>query len=257
MIRLIVSDIDGTLLHGGAREIDPVIFSEIDRLADRGVAFCPASGRQYTSLRRLFAPAADRLSFLCENGAILYGAGSPGPVLGKTVMPRPQALALCGDILALPRCEVLISGADTSYLCPKQPDVVNLVRYFVGNHTALLSAPAQVPEEIIKVSAYCRDGTAQVERVLVPRWGQIFRAAVAGEKWLDFTLADKGTGLRRLCAALGVSLGEVMAFGDNYNDLPMLRLAGAPYIMDNAVPDLRRQFPAHCRRVEDVLRTLG
>ena len=47
-----------------------------------------------------------------------------------------------------------------------------------------------------------------------------------------------------------------MAFGDNFNDLPMLEAAGCPYIMDNAAPELRAKLPNHCRRVEDVLRTL-
>ena len=70
MIRLIASDIDGTLLQNGATEIPEEIFQEIRRLAERGILFCPASGRQYSSLRRLFAPAADRLPFLCENGAV-------------------------------------------------------------------------------------------------------------------------------------------------------------------------------------------
>ena len=59
MIRLVVSDIDGTLLLNGAAEIDPEIFRQIARLREKGIAFCPASGRQYTSLRKLFAPAAD------------------------------------------------------------------------------------------------------------------------------------------------------------------------------------------------------
>ena len=79
MIRLIASDIDGTLLHNGAAEIDPVIFEEIHRLKQKGILFCPASGRQYHSLRRLFAPAADELTYLCENGALnalMTGSGS-------------------------------------------------------------------------------------------------------------------------------------------------------------------------------------
>ena len=88
MIRLIASDIDGTLLQNGAAEIPPEIFDHIRRLEKKGVLFCPASGRQYTSLRRLFAPVADRVPFLCENGAVVYGPGSPGPILSKTVMDR-------------------------------------------------------------------------------------------------------------------------------------------------------------------------
>ena len=51
----------------------------------------------------------------------------------------------------------------------------------------------------------------------------------------------------------GVPLERVMAFGDNYNDLPMLKLAGRPYLMESAAEELRDRFPLHCRRVEDVL----
>ena len=60
-------------------------------------------------------------------------------------------------------------------------------------------------------------------------------------------------GLRRLCAVLGVPLEQVMAFGDNYNDLPMLELAVRPYLMESAAEELRTRFPLRCRRVEDVL----
>ncbi len=73
MIRLVASDIDGTLLPYGEREIPQEVFAQIDRLWDRGILFCPTSGRQYTSMRRLFAPAADKLPFVCENGAVKKG----------------------------------------------------------------------------------------------------------------------------------------------------------------------------------------
>lgn len=256
MIRLVASDIDGTLLLGGAAEIPPEIFAQIRRLARKGILFCPASGRQYSSLRRLFAPVQDQLPYLCENGAVVYGPGSPGPVLSKTVMDRTQAQRLCRDILALPGVEVLISGADTSYLCPKEPDFEDHIRWFVGNNTRLLDRPEQTPEDIIKVSAYCPGRLEETWQALSPRWGGLFRAAVAGEAWVDFTLADKGAGLRQLCRALHIGLEEVMAFGDNYNDLPMLELAGRPYIMAGAAPELRAQFPLQCRRVLDILREL-
>lgn len=256
MIRLIASDIDGTLLQGNETEIAPVLFDHIRRLREKGILFCPASGRQYSSLRRLFAPVADQVPFLCENGAVVYGAGSPGPVLFKAAMDRAAALELCRDILAQPQCEVLISGADTSYICPKEPDYIDHIRYFVGNNTAVVPDPDHVPEDIVKVSAYCRQGAEAVYPVLAPRWVGQFSPALAGEKWLDFTLADKGTGIRALCQALGIGLSEVMAFGDNQNDLPMLELVGCPYIMDGAEAGLRSHFSSRCRRVEDVLETI-
>lgn len=254
MIRLIASDIDGTLLPYGERDIPGEIFDEIHRLWGKGILFCPASGRQYTSLRRLFAPVADRVPFLCENGAVVYGPGSPGPVLGKTVMDRSRAEELSREIIALPGLEVLISGEDTSYLCPKGEEIVRVMEG-KGNNIAFVPRPEDVPEDMVKVSAYCPAGTAPAERAL-GRWGGVFHAAVAGEDWLDFTLADKGTGLAQLCGALGVGLDEVMAFGDNYNDVAMLSIVGRPWLMESAAPELKGRFPSRCGRVADVLRTL-
>ncbi len=256
MVRLIASDIDGTLLQNGAAEIPPEIFGHIRRLEKKGILFCPASGRQYTSLRRLFAPVADKVPFLCENGAVVYGPGHPGPILSKTVMDRRLSEELCGDILALPETEVLISGADVSYLCPKTPDLENQIRWFLGNRTAVLPSPADVPEDIIKVSAYCPGGLEAAKAALFPKWEAHFRCAVAGEVWLDFTLADKGLGLRRLCWAMGLRPEEVMAFGDNYNDVSMLEAAGRSYLMESAAPELRARFPVRCRTVAEVLETL-
>ena len=153
-------------------------------------------------MRALFAQAEDDIAYLCENGAIVYRGGS---VVSKLAMERADALALIGQIQAQEQCEVLISGADTSYLLPKHPDYVDHIRYFVGNH---------------------------ITRV-------------------------KGTGLAALCGELGVRPQEVIAFGDNFNDVPMLDLVGSPYIMQGAVPALLERYPMQCARVEDVLRKLA
>ena len=185
VIRLIACDIDGTLLRGTQREISPAVFREVVRLGKQGVRFCPASGRQYHSLRGLFAPIASRLHYVCENGAVVFGPGDPGPILAKETMEREQALELCREILDMDGCEVLISGAGISYLCPKEGDIVDHVRYFVGNRTALVDRPEEITEDIVKVSAYCRRGAAEAEPVLAPRWRRIWRVAVAGEKWLE------------------------------------------------------------------------
>ena len=256
MIRMIACDVDGTLLQQGQTELSPQVFEQIVRLQAKGIRFCPASGRQYSSLQKLFAPVADQLYYVCENGAVVFGPGNPGKLLAKQAMERTCAIALCHDILAADQCEVMVSGVNLSYLCPKEPDIIDHIRYFVGNRIALVNRPEEVPEDLVKVSAYCRQGAQAVEPLLAPKWKSRFQTAVAGEKWLDFTVADKGTGIRALCAAVSVSPQEVLAIGDNYNDLPMLELVGAPYIMDNAAEDLRRRFPCRCTRVEDLLSQL-
>lgn len=258
MVRLIVSDIDGTLIPYGAAAPDPAIFPLLDRLRARGVFFCPASGRQYHSLRGLFGPLADSLYYLCENGAVLYGPGSEenATLLSRTAIPRQAALALSRDIESLAGCRVLISGVSAAYLCSDDPGYLRHMQEEKGFLVRVLTDPAQAPEDIIKVSAYCPGGVEGPARALSPRWEASLRMAVAGPDWLDFGLTDKGLGLRSLCDELGVSPAEVMAFGDNWNDLPMLDLAGESWLMEGADPALAARFPRRCKMVRAVLEEL-
>jgi Cof subfamily protein (haloacid dehalogenase superfamily) len=255
MIRLIVSDIDGTLLPYGQAELEPELFLLIRRLRERGVVFCPASGRQYHSLRALFRPVCDELAYICENGSIVFG---PGPedgaeVLGKTVIERAKAVELAHDILALPGCRLLISGANTSYIPEGDPWYENFMHESKGNNVALIARPEDVPEDIIKLAAYCPEGTSPCRHALAPKWEGVLSVASAGPDWVDFNLADKASGLETLCAALGIGLRDTAAFGDNWNDAPMLRLAGRGCIMSTSDPALRGQFALQCPNVLRVL----
>ena len=63
-----------------------------------------------------------------------------------------------------------------------------------------------------------------------------------------------GIGVRSICKTLDIALADVMAFGDNYNDVSMLDIVGVPYIMDGAAAPLREKYPNHTPRPEDVLR---
>lgn len=252
-IRLVASDLDGTLLQYGKKELEGEIFEQIRALAAHGIPFCAASGRQYTSLRRLFAPVAEDCVFLCENGGVVF---QNGKLLGKTPMPRALAEAIAWDFWN--RCdgkgEVMLSGECCAYLMERGLGMLDRVK-FIGNRYQSITDPAQIPEEIVKVSVYLHEGvTPYVER-FVPRW-QAANAAVAGPYWIDTTVANKGTGIRTVCAALGLAPAEVLAFGDNYNDVAMLDLVGHPVIMDTAAPPLRAKYPVHTPRPEEALRAL-
>ena len=252
-IQMICSDLDGTLIPYGHKGFDPQLFDLIRALAAKGIVFCPASGRQYTSLRALFAPVAEHCAFLCENGGVLY---KDETCIGKTPMPRPLAEAIARDFWARSegQGEVMLSGQNCAYLMERGLGMRERIR-FIGNRYQLIRDPADVPEDIVKVSVYLHEGVdAYVDR-FVPRWQQA-NCAVAGPYWIDTTLANKGTGVQALCRALGIDPAGVMAFGDNYNDTAMLDLVGAPYIMDTAAAPLRARYPNHTPRPEDVLRAL-
>lgn len=256
MIKVIACDIDGTLLQEGGCEIDPVIFREIRRLRERGILFCPASGRQYASLRRLFAPVADQLMYLCENGALLFGPGNPGPLLEKVTVAPETGRALWCEIRERADCEIMVSGENVSYTCPADGGLVVAPIQALGNRCARADRWEDIPEPVVKLSAYCPGGAKPVAAEMIPRWSDRFSVAVAGERWVDFTVADKGTGIAALCRTLGVSPKEVLAIGDNYNDVPMLEAVGEAYLMESAAEELKARFPRRCRRVEEVLARL-
>lgn len=71
MIKLIASDIDGTLVKDGTLAIDREYMEVIGRLLDKGIIFVACSGRQYRSERKLFAPVADRLLYISDGGTVV------------------------------------------------------------------------------------------------------------------------------------------------------------------------------------------
>jgi|GEM_PF-45513 len=200
-IKLICSDIDGTLLQYGKKTLKAEILSQIKALSARGILFCPASGRQYTSLRKLFEPVADCCVFLCENGGVLY---KNEQCIGKTPMPRALAEEIAWDMWN--RCdgqgEVMLSGQCCGYLMSRGLGMADRVK-FIGNKYKFIHDPAEIPEDIVKVSVYLHEGVEKYVDRFIPRWQQA-NAAVAGPYWIDTTLANKGTGVALLCKTLGI-----------------------------------------------------
>ena len=67
MIKLVVSDVDGTLVKDGTLEINPEYMDVIKKLRKKGVYFAVCSGRQYSSESQLFAPVKDQIFFVSDD----------------------------------------------------------------------------------------------------------------------------------------------------------------------------------------------
>ena len=211
-IKMICSDIDGTLLQYGRKKLEGEIFDQIHALHDRGILFCPASGRQYTSLGLLFEPVADCCVFLCENGGVLF---KDEQCIAENPMPRALAEEIAHDLWERSdgQGEVMLSGQNCAYLMERGLGMLDRIR-FIGNRYKVIADPSEIPEEIVKVSVYLHEGVAPYVDRFVPRWQQA-NCAVAGPYWIDTTTANKGVGVESLCSVLGFAHDEVMAFGDN------------------------------------------
>lgn len=255
MIKLIASDIDGTLITGGQTELSEELFGLIRAFKEKGVIFCASSGRQCTSVKRLFRPVEEDVYLMCENGSGLYHRG-------ETLMTRPlekeKALEIIRQLYARDDCEVLISADGTLYILPVRKEIAHRTVYLSVNSSVHMARRVEdIPGEVLRVSAYCHEGSRRVEEALGEAWRQQgVRVAVSTQNWIDFTAGTKGEGLKGLCSLLGIDLKDTVALGDNYNDLTLLEAAGRAYLMETAPQPLKEKFPLWCRRAEDTLRQL-
>jgi Cof subfamily protein (haloacid dehalogenase superfamily) len=255
MIKLVASDLDGTLLLDGAQTLSPDIIPIIKELKEKGILFVAASGRQYSNLRRLFAPVADDIGYICENGAIVKYKGE---TLFKSAIPRDLALEVVQAIMAQDNCEGLISGEDTTYIVPKTQFYRHHICEEVKNNVSVLTDFNEIAEDMVKVSVCDFNGIEQnhAAQKLRQQYGDRLYHTVSGLAWQDFLAkgTNKGTGMKVLCESLGIAPEEVMAFGDNYNDLEMLEYVGVPVAMNNSPDALKKLATMTCDRVEDMLR---
>ena len=84
MIKLIASDLDGTLLLNHAQSLNPGTAELIHELTKQGRIFAAASGRQYPNLYRLFHGVEDEIAYICENGALVMYQGRSSTSISST-----------------------------------------------------------------------------------------------------------------------------------------------------------------------------
>jgi len=255
MIKLIASDLDGTLLQNGAQSLPEGVIPFIERLAtEHGIIFVAASGRQYPNLVRLFGSASRHMAFICENGSLVFYRDR---LIFSHPMNRAAALAISHDILSLPGCELQISGEKTCYLIPKSEAFVDRMVNHVKNDIKILSSPEEHPEPYYKISVFEASGIATGHGPeLLARHKDKAQCTISGHAWLDCVAPDvnKGRALQELISALGISTDECAAFGDNYNDLEMLDAVKYGYVMDNAIEEIKSRYNFHS---SDVIASIG
>lgn len=251
-IRLIASDLDGTLLLNGAQSLRPETCRLIHSLTARGIYFFAASGRQYPNLQRLFAPVKNEIGYICENGCLSFFQGE---LIYKETMSRELGQEILRAIWEKEGCEILLSGVNTSYLQPKDMGYYYHMRDVVKNNVTLVPDIFQVREDYMKISVYMEKGIEQTADYWAKRFGDRLTVVTSGFEWLDMMPkhVDKGLGLRRVMDYLEVKPEECMVFGDNYNDIEMLEMAGIPIAMEGGVPELKAVSRYQTDRVERVL----
>ncbi len=252
MVNLIASDLDGTLLLNGAKNVSEEAIEFIQKLHRYDVVFVAASGRQYPNLRRLFQQVEDEIAYICENGALVKYKNQ---TILKKSMDREMGLKLMEDIYQKEGCEVLLSGENTSYLKPKDKSYVSHMKNYVGNNVKLVESFDEVEEEFLKISVYKEDGIGGCSDYFHERWAGNFTDTVSGKCWMDFVApgVDKGVALKEIQRMLHIAKEDTMCFGDSYNDLELFKNALYSYAMTGANSEIRAKARYVTNNVESVL----
>ncbi len=240
MIKLIATDVDGTLVKDSSPSIYPEIFDVIRQLRERDIIFAIASGRQYYSIANMFAPVADDLIFIAENGAHIKCRGNDMSIIS---MKKEDTTEIIEDIRKVPNGEMIVSTPNGSYLETKNQSFIDLITNKYHNKVILCDDVLKENINIIKIAVYRKDSIRDYgESTLIPKWKDRCRCCMAGEEWVDFMdeSVDKGNAIHTLQDFFHISKEETMTFGDNGNDVGMLSAAGESYVVESAREEVKK-----------------
>ncbi len=241
MIKLIITDMDGTLLDD--KKHLPAEFPQIlRRLRDRGIQFAVGSGRSYPILRQDFAEYLGELYFICDNGSILL---KDDQIQYSSPFSRELTLEISEVCRSIQGIVPVLCGKKSAYHTPCPQEYEGALRSYYNQEHILsdLREFASVEDEILKFAIFDPQGGANHS---YPVLNQLFsdrcNVVVSGPYWVDVMLkgVSKGTAVAFLQKKLGISREETMAFGDFYNDVEMLQQAEYSFVMENAEEKMKQ-----------------
>ena len=271
MIRLIGIDVDGTLLDSEGRLPD-ANRDAIHAAVAAGVHVALVTGRSYPFARPVAATLPSSISLIVSNGAV--ERGTDGATYARRLLDRHVARAVLHAMRDYRDSTALVFDRDTERQVVFETmdwEHPGRQKYWSRNNShiaqsvpledALTEDPIQVMfngsvdsmrplAEFLRTEARVRSAAPGQARVRPASDGEVLEYSVLMTEYLhrDFTLVDvtspeatKGHALAWRATQLGLAPDEVMAIGDNFNDLEMLEFAGTPVVMGNSVEPLKHR----------------
>ncbi len=239
MIKLIASDLDGTLLDD-EKNIPPDFYEVLDMLSEKGIRFVVASGRTFDAVDHLFKEEyRDKMDYICDNGAGIYLAGKPA---GTTPLDRKTFIELLDACERIGGLKVLVCTESGTYHLPGDPVFEGYVAKFYKNHFPI-SDLRLINNTVFKLAVCDESGTERHGKpALDAIMGDKLNVQVSGQIWMDVMGAgvSKGAALRELQRMTGVTPDETMAFGDYFNDVDMLLAAKMSFCPENGHKEVKK-----------------
>lgn len=255
MIKMVVSDVDGTLLPHSRQSLPEQLFEQIRQLKELGILFVAASGRQIGNLCRLFAPVEQEIGYIAENGGLTVYQGK---VLDKGSFSMDLTKEIAQAVWEDDSGEFSISGERTYYIHPKTQEFLWLMRDYMHNDIRIIQDFSEIPEECLKVSLFDQKHLEAKIPYWTRRFGDRARVVTSGNDWLDFMPGNvhKGNGVRCFQKTLGITPEECMAFGDEHNDIEMLQSVRYSYAVTTAREKVKAVSRFETENVMEILARL-
>lgn len=237
MIKLIVSDVDGTLAEDGG-SINPELFDVILKLKEQGIYFVAASGRHQVSLEHAFEPIKDRIFFISANGCYV---GTSKRELFLTEYRKELASDMICDMRAT-GMDLMVDGVDCVYTDSKNEAFVDWLENGYHFKVERVDDLLRLDAPILKVSGCIMSGIAEEKALFIQKkYENELKVTLAGIQWLDTMdpAVNKGNALKLLQESLEILPEETMAFGDQLNDIEMLKRAYYSFAVANARPEAK------------------
>lgn len=245
MIKLIASDLDGSLLND-KKQLPPDFGSVLEKLKKKGITFMAASGRNWAAVEPLFTQWKDNMMFICNNGANIY---KNGQLIISHSLTRDQGVRALDLIRTIPGTAPIVFTLEDTVTAPGCEGFMEWAKNpynemkWVDSYDRLYN----IDEEIFKIAIYDGSGniTGHSYPVLKAEFEKEAAVYVSGDIWVDIvnSRASKGAAILEVQKMLGVTKEETMAFGDYYNDESLLDAAGLPFVMEKGVDRLKEKFP--------------
>ena len=244
-IYLVAVDMDGTLLHND-KSISDYTINVLRKIVEKGILLVPASGRPLNGMKAAVLNNVKGIKYaICSNGAMLMDVQKEKSI-NETGIPTEKALKALAYLEQFPVAVYVhtdkgtfrAEGWEKTGLSEKYP----YIRFSEGNVKNLGEFLRTSGVNVMKMGAFVL--TDELAQKLLEKGSPIpgiaFLRTGDGIIELNSTNASKGNALYILCEKLGIQLENVLAIGDNENDISMLQAAGISAAMGNAEDDVKQ-----------------
>ena len=263
-IRLIALDIDGTVLNSHF-EVSAANRAAIAEATRRGIEVALVTGRRYDFALPVAQQIESPLTMIVNNGAMVRTSDGQTPV--RHLLSRETArrvLEATGPwrdgtavVFDRPKAnQVMLESIDWND--PTRGGYYRRNREFLAEANPLESSLTEDPIQVMFTGTVAPMREAELVLQSV-QFAHEFALAATVYEAKDFSMIDvihpsvsKGAALAEWAGLRGVAPREILAIGDNHNDLEMLSFAGVPVVMGNSVPELKtRGWPVTGSNDED------